>query len=148
MHHLILMREIGRNLSVAGCCGRIEGETVVADGSCYFDERLDRITRVGAIHRAVQEKFGDQIEVTVLDPRNIVSFLPLVIRDAIRYRVPVTTALRAMIGTSVSTAVFDGQILYRAQPPSPAEVVDRIAGRLSVHKVGSAEVPGLRTALR
>ena len=94
--------------------------------------------RVGEIYRAVRAAFGDQIEITIIDPRNLISFLPLVIRDAFRNRVPIGSALRAISSTSLSTGVFDGELLYSRSIPPPAEVVEVIAGRMAVHKVGSA----------
>jgi hypothetical protein len=138
-HHLILVREIDQQMSGSGCCGRIEGDAALwsTDG-CVFPERRDRMTRMGEIYRAVRAAYPDSVEITIVDPRNYISFLPLVARDAMRYRVPITTALQAMASTSLSTAVLDAQLLFRGSLPTPEEVVSLIAERLRIHRVGSA----------
>lgn len=138
MHHLILVREVDQQMSGSGCCGRMEGDLVLwSDDGCVFPERRERMSRVGEIYRAVREAFGDRVRITMIDPRNLVSFLPLVLHDAIRYRVPALTALRALTSTSLSTGIFDGQVLYRGRIPLPQEVVARIEGRLEVDRVGA-----------
>ena len=139
MHHLILLREIDQQMSGSGCCGRIEGDAALwGEHGCVFPERREKMDRIGEIYRAVREAFGQEVEITIIDPRNLISFLPLVIRDAVRNRVPVGSALRAISSTSVSTGVFDGELLFSRSIPHPAEVVDVIAGRMAVHRVGSA----------
>lgn len=143
MHHLILVREVDQQMSGSGCCGRIEGDAALwGDQGCVFPERRERMTRVGEIYRAVRERFGDSIAITMVDPRNFVSFIPLVVRDAFRYHVPLLDALQAVLSTSLSTGVLDGQILFRGELPTPGAVVDLIAARLEIDHVGAPAHPG------
>ncbi|HUE96481.1 MAG TPA: hypothetical protein VMN39_07460 [Longimicrobiaceae bacterium] len=139
MHHLILVREIDQQMSSSGCCGRIEGDAAFwgPDG-CTFPDRREKMERVGEIYRAVRGTYGDAVTITIVDPRNFVSFLPLVARDAFRFGVPIGTALRALTATSLSTAVFDGQLLYAGRIPAPAEVLGLIRDRLHIARVGDA----------
>lgn len=144
MHHLILVREFDQQMSGSGCCGRVEGDMTrwVHGGSeHFFPERRMLMDRFGAIYRAVREAFGAEVQITVLDPRNQISFLPLIVRDAFRYRVPALTALGTALSASISTGIFDGQILFRGEVPTPEAVVERIRGRLQVHHVGADEPP-------
>lgn len=142
MHHLILVREIDQQMSGSGCCGRIEGDAAFWDTEgCVFQERREKMNRVGEIYRAVRSRFGDDVAITIVDPRNLVSFLPLVIRDAFRHQVPFFTALRAMVSTSLSTAVLDGQLLYSGRIPSAAEALDLIERRLMIDHVGRIPAP-------
>lgn len=137
-HHLILVREIDQQMSGSGCCGRLEGDLVYwSDEGCVFNDRREKMNRVGAIYRAVRENFQDRIEITIVDPRNFVSFLPLVARDAMRFGVPWLDAARAMFSTSLSTAVFDGQLLYRGEIPTPGQVVDLVRSCLQIDRVGA-----------
>lgn len=139
MHHLILVREMDQQMSGSGCCGRLEGDLIHwSDDGCVFSERREKMNRVGAIYRAVREAFGDAVEITMVDPRNLVSFLPLVARDAWRNEVPFLDAMKAVFSNSLSTAVFDGQLLYTGRIPQPDEVVDLITRRMSIDRVGSA----------
>jgi hypothetical protein len=139
MHHLILLRQNDQQMSGSSCCGRIEASAGfwTPDDSMVPGAR-EEMTRVGEIYRAVRDTFGPKVEISILDPRNQLTFLPLLIRDSVRYRVPVLTALRTIASTSLLMGVFDGQLLYAGSIPSPSEVVDLIAGRLSVHRVGAA----------
>jgi hypothetical protein len=140
MHHLILVREIDQQMSGSGCCGRVEGDLTGWVGGktrCFFPRRREMMDRFGALYRRVREEFGEQVRITVIDPRNQISFLPLVLRDAVRYRVPPLTALRTAVSASVCSGVFDGRILFRGEVPTPQEVVDRIRGRMRDHAVGA-----------
>jgi hypothetical protein len=138
-HHLILVREIDQQMSGSGCCGRLEGDAAGwSDSGCVFPERRERMERVGEIYRAVRAAYGAEVEITIIDPRNLVAFIPFVIRDALRFRVPVGTTLRALASASLSTAVLDGQLLYGGVIPSPEAVVRMIAGRLEIDRVGGS----------
>jgi hypothetical protein len=139
-HHLILVRELDQQMS--GSCARLQGEFTPWGGSePVFPERRERMNRVGEIYRAVREAYGEEVRITILDPRNLISFVPMVARDAARYGVPWGDAVRTMISGSVSTGVFDGQILFERRLPAPAEVLELIAGRMRIARVGAAPDP-------
>lgn len=101
-----------------------------------FAERREKMVRVGEIYRAVRAAFPETVEITIVDPRNFVSFIPLVVRDAVRFHVPWLTAIQSMGASSLSTGIFDGQVLYSRQIPAPAEVVELIRHRMRVDRVG------------
>lgn len=137
MHHLILVRENDRQSPGCGCCGRLRPEDVrLGPAPECRPEPDERMARFGELYRALRDAFGASLEITVLDPRNVVSFAPLVVRDAIRYRVPFGTALRALTSTSFATGVLDGQLLFSGTAPPPDEVVAVVAGRLEIDRVG------------
>jgi hypothetical protein len=137
-HHLILIREFDEQESG---CGRMGGDAArwMHPGSGRFRvQRRGIMDAVGAVYRAVRQAFGEEVAITVVDPRNQISLVPLVLRDAIRYRVPALTALRAVLAAGVSTGIFDGQLLFGGTVPPPAEVIEQIRGRMRVHRVGAA----------
>jgi hypothetical protein len=137
MHHLILVREVDQQLS--GACGRIAGDLAhLGPEGHAFPERRLLMNRMGAVYRAAREAFGEEIRVSVVDPRNQMAYLVLALRDIRRHRVPLLDALRTLGAASRATGVFDGQVLFRGRVPEPDEVVQRIAGRLRVHRVGAA----------
>ena len=137
MHHLIFVREIDQQMSGSGCCGRIEGDAVLWDSSeCIFPERRERMNRIGEFYRAVKDAFGEAVKITIVDPRNLVSFVPLVLRDAFRYRVPARAVLKALGSTSLATAVFDGEVLFSGTTAwEPADVIDSIRARLAIQDI-------------
>jgi hypothetical protein len=91
---------------------------------------------LAAVYRAVRLAFGDRVEVTVLDPRSGVVLLPLLLRDAWRFRVPPATLWRTVASAGVSSAIFDGQLLFQGEIPDPRAAVTLIRGRMRVHRVG------------
>jgi hypothetical protein len=140
LHHLILVREIDEQMSGSGCCGRIEGTIADWDPSGrVFPERREKMTAVGTIYRAVREEFGDRVEITVVDPRNQVSLVPLVLRDAFRYRVPLRAVLRSLTSASLSTGILDGRLLFERRIPEPDEVLSEMMARMSDPRQHAAE---------
>jgi len=138
MHHLILIRELDEQISSGSCCALLEGQALFGRAAeSVFVERRERMTGLGAIYRAVRSTFGDEVQISLVDPRNFVSLVPLVVRDAYRYDVPMLTALRAMLSVTLPTGILDAQLLFRGTLPSPEAVVDAIAGRLQIDRVGA-----------
>lgn len=131
MHHLILVREADQQMSGSGCCGRVQGDLAGWDRSgAVFAERRATMGRMGEVYRAVREAFGDRVRITVVDPRNQLAFVPLVLRDALRYRVRPLAAARAVLGASVASGILDGRLLFRGAVPDPQAVVRQLAERL------------------
>ena len=137
MHHLILVRESDPETSGSiGCCCRIGLGDVRWDLSGHtFPERWNAATGFGELYRTLRKEFAGRVKLTVIDPRNIVSFIPLVVRDAIRFQVPLGAALQAIGSTSNATGVLDGRVIYWGTAPPPAEVVDLVAARLEIDPV-------------
>lgn len=141
-HHLILIREIDEQLSGSGCCGRVEGDLrqwVGARDRCFFPGRRALMDAFGAVYRAVKAEFGEEVRVSVVDPRNQVSLVPMIVRDAVRYRVPALTALQSVLSAGVCSAVFDGQLLFRRELPPVERVLELIRGRRRVARVGAPD---------
>jgi hypothetical protein len=88
------------------------------------------MTRFGELYDRVRETFGNQMDITVLDPLNVLAFVPLILRDVIRFQVPSGAALRAVLSTSLATGVLDGRVLYSGTAPSTDEAIALIAARL------------------
>lgn len=146
-HHLILIREIDQQMSGSGCCGRVEGDLRqwVGGGAgagrgdrCFFPDRRALMDRFGTLYRAVKDEFGERVRISVVDPRNQVSLVPMVLRDAVRYRVPALTAAQSILAAGVCSAVFDGQLLFRREIPPVDRVLGLMAGRMEIHAVGGA----------
>lgn len=131
-HHLILVRAGDPESSGSiGCCCRIGRDDVRWDRSGPSAAQADPgIARFGELYRALRAAFSGRVEITVLDPRNLLSLLALVARDAVRFRVPPGDALRSLGATSLAAAVLDGRLLYSGTAPSAAEVVERVAARV------------------
>ena len=132
MHHFILVRQSDPEFSGSiGCCCRIAPGDVRWDLSGHkFPEAWERKNGFGGLYRELKDRFGEQVELTVLDPRNLFAFIPLVLRDAKRFGVPVADAWRALTSTSNSTGVLDGRLVYQGCTPSNQDVVALVEARL------------------
>lgn len=132
MHHLILVRAGSPETAGCGCCGAVRRDDVRWGPSTGTSADLDPATaRFGELYRTLRETFRDRLEITVLDPRNVVAYVPLVLRDAIRHRVPLRAALRAMGAASFATGVLDGRLVYSGVAPPTEEVVRLVSASLT-----------------
>ncbi|TCP42090.1 hypothetical protein EV191_12456 [Tamaricihabitans halophyticus] len=139
-HRVLLVREWDEQTSGSGCCGRLGGDAVRAlvepAADPYAHTRRD-MERMGAVYRALREQFGDELDLTVVDPRNTVWLVPTVWRDARRRGLAVLAALRqANAATRACALVCDGMVL--CTDASPAEAVSAV----------SADIAAMRTVER
>lgn len=123
-HRVLLVREWDEQTSGSGCCGRLGSEAVEAINEAaqdpYARSRRD-MERMGAVYRALQDRFGDELDLTVVDPRNTVWLLPAVWRDARRRGLPVSEALRQVnAATKPCAVVCDGMVLLADGTPEEA----------------------------
>lgn len=115
-HRVLLVRQWDQQVGGSGCCGRLS--TGAADSLCeagedpYAHVRAD-MEAMGALYRALRERYpADELEVTVVDPRNTVWLLPTLWRDARRRGLgPVETLRQLHRATSPRAVVCDGLVV-------------------------------------
>ncbi len=113
---VLLVRQWDQQVGGSGCCGRFS--SVAADSLCatgedpYAHARADMET-MGAVYRALRARFAeDEVELTVVDPRNTAWLLPRMWRDARRRGLGTMAALRQMHrATGPRAVVCDGLVL-------------------------------------
>ncbi len=120
---VILVREWEAQLSGSGCCGRLEGDFLARDGEPIFRERRACMEAMAPLSRALRERFGDAIELQVLDPRNPALFF-LLLRDFWAFRVGLVEALKTIGRLPIQAVVLNGKLLSRGEWPDPLEVVE------------------------
>ena len=74
------------------------------------------------LSRTLRERFGDAIELQVLDPRNP-ALVFLLLRDFWAFRVGLVEALKTIGGLPIQAVVVNGRLLSRGEWPDPSEVV-------------------------
>jgi hypothetical protein len=133
-HRVLLVREWDQQVGGSGCCGRLNSSSVealcdIAD-SPYARSRVD-MEAMGRIYTALRERFTpDEVEVTVVDPRNSVWLLPAIWRDGRRRGLPAMARLRQLSrGTAPCTVICDG--LAVAQDATPEQAVAAVETDLS-----------------
>ena len=127
---VILIREWEAQLSGSGCCGRLEGDFLARDGEPILRERRACMEAMAPLSRALRERFGDAIELQVLDPRNPALFF-LLLRDFWAFRVGLVEALKTIGGLPIQAVVLNGLLLSRGEWPDPLEVVEILEEAIS-----------------
>ena len=120
---VLLIREWDRQMSSSGCCGRLEGDFFLTPsaGEC-FPERRRTMEAVGRLYREIRESWGDRVEIAVIDPRNMISLLPLLVRDFRAHRVPAGERIRTLLRVPVVGVIVNGRLVARGRVPHVDEL--------------------------
>ena len=94
-----------RGVCRAGCCGCL---SYSAEDKASFPKLQENIERVGEILRALRDRYGDKVEVALVDPRNILAFW-----DNIRFRIRPSTPAWILGGKKIFEGVPDLADLQR-----------------------------------
>ena len=133
---VILIREWESQMSSSGCCGRLEGDFLVQRGERCFPERRAVMEAMGPLYRDLRARYGSAVEINVVDPRNFMTVIILLMRDARAHRVGILDVLRTLFTLKVNTVVVNGRLLARGRWPESADVYavlgDPPAGRKEV----------------
>jgi len=82
------------------------------------------------LSRRLRERFGDAIELQVVDPRN--AFLVfLLLRDFWAFRVGIVESLKTIGGIPIQAVVVNGRLIARGEWPDPLEVVQILEDAIS-----------------
>lgn len=124
---VILIREYDQQLTGGGCCGRLAGDFAFCASEPVFAERRTIMERMGPVYRALRERFGDGVEIQVVDPRNF-SLLFLLVRDLWAFRVGWRSALRTLTRVGTHAVVVNGRLADRTDHPDPLSIAAMVAG--------------------
>ena len=136
-HRVLLVREWDQQVGGSGCCGRLNSASVEAlcenADSPYARSRAD-MEAMGGVYTALRDRFdAEEVELTVVDPRNSAWLLPAVWRDGRRRGLPVMSRLRQLSrATAPCAVVCDGLVVARDATPehAVAAVEADISGRV------------------
>ena len=142
---VVLVREWEQQMSSSGCCGRLEGDVLLQQGVRCFPERRAIMEEMGPLYRALRERWGDVIDVHVVDPRNLPTLLGLLWREVRAGRVGLLGALRTLFGVSVTSVIVDGRLVSRGRWPTVGEV-EAALGLADVEPRASSEVRSAHVA--
>lgn len=119
---VLLIREWEQQMTSSGCCGRLEGDFLVQRGTRCFPERRRQMEAMGPLYRELRAGYGDDVEIHVVDPRNLVTLVGLLVRDFRAHGVRLGEALRTLFGLPVTGVVVNGRLVARGRWPEPREV--------------------------
>lgn len=116
---ILLLREWEQQMSSSGCCGRLQGDLLVQGGDRVFARRRTIMEEMGPLYRTIRAQLGDQVELRVVDPRNLPALFALLLRDARRHRLGFRELIGTLSGLTVQTVVVNGRIFARGSWPDP-----------------------------
>lgn len=136
---VLLVRQWDQQVGGSGCCGRfgsVAAESICATGEDPYAHARTDMEVMGAVYRALRERYADdELEVTVVDPRNTAWLLPAIWRDARRRGMSRRAALRQVHrATSPRAVVCDGLVLA-TDVAGPDEAVALVESDLAARSV-------------
>jgi hypothetical protein len=131
-HRIILVREWDSQTAASGCCGRLGGENTELGEADTYRHNREEMEKMGAVYRALREDlFDEEVEITVVDPRNVVWLIPSVLRDARKRGLSVRETFRQINrGVSYNAVILDGKVLFSGHVPSPEDAVAAVRSDL------------------
>lgn len=131
-HRIILVREWDAQVTGSGCCGRLGGQNHELGDTETFAANRREMEAMGRVYRALREELsGEDVEITVVDPRNAVWLIPAVVRDARRSGLSAGEVWRQVNrAVSYNAVIFDGRTLFHGRVPGPEEAVAAIKEEL------------------
>ncbi len=142
-HRVLLVREWDVQTSSSGCCGRLDDRAVgvltehTRAESPYARTR-EEMEVFGAVYRTLRERYReDELELAVVDPRNVVALAPMIWRDARKRGLSARQALRQVRrGTASRSLVCDGVAVHRGEVPDPQRAVAAVERDLAQRRHG------------
>ncbi len=142
MHRIILVREWDAQLAASGCCGRLGGENSELGDAGTFAANRSEMEAMGEVYRALRaELFDEDVEITVVDPRNMVWLVPTLLKEARRRGLglrEIWSQLRR--GVSYTSIIVDGKVLFSGRIPPVEDAVAAVKKELELSKANLAAV--------
>jgi hypothetical protein len=131
-HRIILVREWDSQVTGSGCCGRLGGQNDELGDRETFAANRTEMEAMGKVYRALRQELPDEdVEITVVDPRNAVWLIPAVLGDARRRGLsPREIWDQVRRAVSYNAVVFDGRVLFSGRVPKPEEAVASVKEEL------------------
>jgi hypothetical protein len=123
---LILVREWEQQMSSSGCCSRLEGDFLLQRGNAVFPERRAGMESMGPLYRAIRAHFGERVELQVVDPRNLMTLVVLLVRDCRRMGFGIGEAFRTLSSIPVQGVIVNGRIFAHGAWPAADELLDHL----------------------
>ena len=138
---VILIRENAETVT----CGECSLEGIEAFGSGEVSEyaQTQRVmNEIGALYIALRREFGDKVEIDVVDPRNELFLIPVLVGDYRRYHPPFGAFLKTLLfGISPCSIIVNGTVKHVGDLPSPESLVKEVRAHLDEPKGGGETVP-------
>jgi hypothetical protein len=121
---VILIRQTGE--PGGGCC-RIPHDSLLTgtEDPAFADARAV-MDCMGVVYRALRERFGQAVDIQVVDPRNI-ALWTMIVRDFFAHGVGLGEGLRTFARIPMHGVVVNGRIVDDSSTPDAIAIVDLVA---------------------
>ena len=125
---VILIRENAETLTCSNCAGTLEGIDAFGSRKVPDYETIREIMdQTGRLYRALRHKFGEQIRIDVVDPRNAFYLFPTLISDYRTFHPPWSAFLKTVLwGASPASVIVNAQALHIGEFPAPEKLVEEV----------------------
>jgi hypothetical protein len=132
-HRILLVREWDSQTSGSGCCGRLGGENCDVGHPDTFAHSRSLMEAMGVIYRALRRELPRRtVDITVVDPRNMVWLIPTILRDGRRRGMGPGELWRQVTGGVRNGAiVVDGRALFAHDYRDADDAVDAVLRELA-----------------
>jgi hypothetical protein len=131
-HRILLVREWDAQTAASGCCGRLGGINHELGEEHTYAHVRSHMQAMGAVYRAIRAEWpADEVEISVVDPRNMIWLVPAIWRDA-RNRGMAPGAVWRQIrqGVAQNAIVVDGRVVLTGTVPHPEEALAAVRAAL------------------
>jgi hypothetical protein len=141
-HRIILVREWDAQLAASGCCGRLGGQNTELGDTETFAANRREMEAMGEVYRALRaELFHEDVQIAVVDPRNMVWLVPALLKDARRRGPDLRESwYQLRRGVSYTAIILDGKVLFSGRIPPVEDAVAAVKRELELSKADLAVV--------
>lgn len=113
-HRILLVREWDSQTSGSGCCGRLGGQHCDVGHPDTFAHARPLMEVMGGIYRALRSELPrETVEITVVDPRNMMWLIPTILADGRRRGLGAGEVWHQIrLGVRNGAIVVDGRALF------------------------------------
>jgi hypothetical protein len=91
----------------------------------------------GPLYQAVRGRFGEAVDLQVVDPRNLVTLIVLLIRDFRDHGVRIRDAVRTLFTVPTQGVLVNGRLFAKGGWPPADDLVELLEGLVSPSSVGT-----------
>ncbi len=135
------MRESAETLTCSNCAGTLEG--IDAFGSREVPDYTairSMMDRAGELYLALRREFDHQVEIDMVDPRNGIYLIPVLLSDFRKYRPPLRHFLKTLfLGISPASIIINGEAHHVGEFPATEILVAEVRSAIKMDPgVGSS----------
>jgi hypothetical protein len=88
-----------------------------------FEERRQIMEEMGKLYRDLRDQYGEHIQLEILDPRNLISFVMILVREKYKRGLSWLTVMRSLTkGLHTMAVLVNGEIVCVGRIPKVTDV--------------------------